>query len=204
MHISAKVDYAVRAAIELAVRQSSDGSLITAERLAEAQSIPRPFLATILQELRRAGLVESKRGVDGGHRLAKPAERIAVADVIRAVDGPLAAVSGRAPEETAYDGSSAPLREVWIAVRASLRGVLEQVSLAELAAGELPEFVGRLVAEPAPGTGASRISRERGAAHSQRNACALRRRLAPCAARARKVDFFDRETALKDASCYNP
>ncbi|MBO9534722.1 MAG: Rrf2 family transcriptional regulator [Solirubrobacteraceae bacterium] len=148
MHISAKVDYAVRAAIELAVRQSTDGPLITAERLAEAQSIPRPFLATILQELRRAGLVESKRGVDGGHRLAKPADTIAVADVIRAVDGPLAAVSGRAPEETAYDGSSAPLREVWIAVRSSLRSVLEQVTLAELAANDLPDFVGRLVAEP--------------------------------------------------------
>lgn len=148
MHISAKVDYALRAAIELAVIQSADGSLVTADRLAEAQSIPRPFLASILQELRRAGLVESKRGVDGGHRLAKPAAVIAVADVIRAVDGPLAAVAGRAPEETAYDGSSAPLREVWIAVRSSLRGVLEQITLADLARNELPDVVGQLIAEP--------------------------------------------------------
>ncbi|MFT4035001.1 MAG: Rrf2 family transcriptional regulator [Patulibacter sp.] len=148
MHISAKVDYAVRAGIELAARQAVGGALVTAEQIAEAQNIPRPFLATILQELRRAGLVDSKRGVDGGHRLARPAAHIAIADVIRAVDGPLAAVAGVAPEQVDYQGVSAPLREVWIAVRASLRSVLEVTSLAALAADELPPVVDDLIAAP--------------------------------------------------------
>jgi Rrf2 family protein len=147
VHISAKVDYAVRAAVELAVLQEG-GSLITAERLAEAQSIPRPFLATILQELRRAGVVESKRGVDGGHRLARDASKITLADVIRAVDGPMAAVAGVAPEQVAYPGASAGLREVWIAVRASLRAVLETTTVADVAFGTLPPIVGELIAEP--------------------------------------------------------
>ncbi len=148
VHVSAKVDYAVRAGIELAVRQADGDGLVTAERIAEAQGIPRPFLATILQELRRAGLVESKRGVDGGHRLARPASTIAIADVIRAVDGPLAAIAGVAPEQADYHGSSAPLREVWIAVRSSLRSVLEVTSLGDLASGDLPEIVGQLIAAP--------------------------------------------------------
>lgn len=148
VHVSAKVDYAVRAGIELAARQADGNGLVTAERIAEAQGIPRPFLATILQELRRAGLVESKRGVDGGHRLARPASTIAVADVIRAVDGPLAAIAGVAPEQADYHGSSLPLREVWIAVRASLRSVLEVTSLGDLASGELPDVVGQLIAAP--------------------------------------------------------
>lgn len=147
MHVSAKVDYAVRAAIELAVHQESAG-LVTAERLAEAQNIPRPFLATILQELRRAGIVESKRGVDGGHRLARPAAQIALADVIRAVDGPMAAVAGVAPEQIDYPGASAQLREVWIAVRASLRSVLEITTVADVATGALPSVVGELIAAP--------------------------------------------------------
>lgn len=148
MHISAKVDYAVRAGIELAVQQAQGAGLMTAERIAEAQDIPRPFLATILQELRRAGILESKRGVDGGHRLARPASTIAIADVIRAVDGPMAAVSGVAPEEVRYHGASTQLREVWIAVRASLRSVLEVTTLADLASGELPDVVGQLIAAP--------------------------------------------------------
>jgi Rrf2 family protein len=147
VHVSAKVDYAIRAAIELAVHQG-DGGLTTAERLAEAQSIPRPFLATILQELRRAGIVESKRGVDGGHRLAREASGIALADVIRAVDGPMAAVAGVAPEQVDYPGASAQLREVWIAVRASLRSVLEVTTVADLATGELPEVISQLIAAP--------------------------------------------------------
>ncbi|MDQ8045517.1 MAG: Rrf2 family transcriptional regulator [Solirubrobacteraceae bacterium] len=147
MHVSAKVDYAVRAAIELSVQQEA-GRLVTAERLAEAQAIPRPFLATILQELRRAGIVESKRGVDGGHRLARPASQIAIADVIRAVDGPMAAVAGVAPEQVDYPGASAGLREVWIAVRASLRSVLEVTTVADVAADKLPAVVGELIAAP--------------------------------------------------------
>lgn len=146
MHISAKVDYAVRAVIELGTREP--GALVTAERLAEAQGIPRPFLATILQELRRAGLVESKRGVDGGHRLARDMSTISVAQVMRAVDGPLAAIAGVAPEDVAYPGASAPLRDVWIATRASLRTVLEAVSVGDLVAGELPTVVSELIAQP--------------------------------------------------------
>lgn len=146
VHVSAKVDYALRATIELAVREN-DG-LITAEQISEAQNIPRPFLATILQALRRAGIVESKRGVDGGHRLARPAASIALADVIRAVDGPMAAVAGVAPEQVDYPGASAQLREVWIAVRASLRSVLEVTTVADLASGELPPVVGQLIAAP--------------------------------------------------------
>lgn len=148
VHISAKVDYAVRAAVELAVHQAGNGGLITAERLAEAQQIPRPFLATILQELRRAGVVESKRGVDGGHRLARDAAQIAIADVIRAVDGPMAAVAGIAPEQVDYPGASAALREVWVAVRASLRSVLETTTVADVASGQLPPIVGELIAAP--------------------------------------------------------
>ncbi|MDO9356370.1 MAG: Rrf2 family transcriptional regulator, partial [Solirubrobacteraceae bacterium] len=116
--------------------------------LAEAQSIPRPFLATILQELRRAGIVESKRGVDGGHRLARDAASIALADVIRAVDGPMAAVAGVAPEQVDYPGASSQLREVWIAVRASLRAVLEVTTVADLATGELPDVISQLIAAP--------------------------------------------------------
>ncbi|MBJ7471828.1 MAG: Rrf2 family transcriptional regulator [Solirubrobacteraceae bacterium] len=148
MHISAKVDYAIRATVELAALQQGGGGLLTAERLGEAQGIPRPFLATILQQLRRAGIVDSKRGVDGGHRLAKPAAQIALADVIRAVDGPMAAVAGVAPEQVEYVGASAPLREVWVAVRASLRSVLEVTTVADLASGQLPPVIGELIAAP--------------------------------------------------------
>ncbi len=148
MHISAKVDYAVRAALELAQEQAGDGGLLTAEQIAERQSIPRPFLASILQELRRAGLVVSKRGVDGGHRLARSADEVALADVIRAVDGPLAAVAGIAPEDVHYEGVAVELREVWIAVRASLRAVLEITSLADVLQGALPDSAQRLIAEP--------------------------------------------------------
>lgn len=148
MHVSAKVDYAIRAAIELAVIQENGGGLVTAERLGDAQGIPRPFLATILQQLRRAGIVESKRGVDGGHRLARPADEIALADVIRAVDGPMAAVAGVAPEQVDYPGASKQLREVWIAVRASLRTVLEATTVANLAQGDLPPVISELIAAP--------------------------------------------------------
>ena len=148
VHVSAKVDYAIRAAIQLAVQQDDGGGLVTAERLGEAQGIPRPFLATILQQLRRAGIVDSKRGVDGGHRLARPAGEIALADVIRAVDGPMAAVAGVAPEQVDYPGASAQLREVWIAVRASLRSVLEVTTVADLASGELPPVIAELIAAP--------------------------------------------------------
>ena len=146
MRVSAKVDYAVRAALELAA--APDGAQVKAERIASAQSIPRKFLDTILQNLRQAGLVESRRGPDGGHHLARPAAEITIADVIRAVDGPLVGVSGRPPEAVEYEGPAAALRETWIATRASLRAVLEHVTLADVASGTLPAVVEELTAEP--------------------------------------------------------
>jgi Rrf2 family protein len=145
MRVSAKADYAVRAAAELAA--AGDGP-VKAERIAQAQDIPLKFLETILLDLRNAGLVLSRRGIEGGYWLARPAEEISVAQVIRAVDGPIANVRGLRPEEVEYTGTAERLREVWIAVRASLRGVLEQVTLADVARGELPESVEALAADP--------------------------------------------------------
>jgi Rrf2 family protein len=137
---TAKADYAVRAAIELAAA----GSLVTAEQIADAQSIPVNFLENILRDLRRGGIVESRRGQQGGYTLARPAEEISIADVIRAVEGPLANVRGYPPEDLDYVGSSEKLRDVWVALRASVRNVLEQVTLADVANGELPEHVREL------------------------------------------------------------
>src|ERR671936_104028 len=125
MRISAKADYAVRAAVELA--GASDEKPVKAERIATAQEIPLNFLENILGELRDAGIVRSHRGADGGFRLAKPRDRLTVADVIRAVEGPLASVRGGPPEEVTYAGASESLLRVWIAVRASLRNVAEHV-----------------------------------------------------------------------------
>lgn len=146
MRISAKVDYAVRAALELAAHD--DASLMKAELIAERQQIPRKFLDNILQTLRQAGIVESRRGPDGGHHLARPASEITVADVIRAVDGPLGAVSGRPPESIEYPGVAEPLRETWIAARAGLRSVLESVTLADVVEGHLPRVVDELTSAP--------------------------------------------------------
>jgi Rrf2 family protein len=137
---TAKADYAVRAAIELAAA----GDVITAEQVAQAQSIPLNFLENILGDLRRAGLVDSRRGQAGGYLLARPADEIALADVIRAVEGPLANVRGYPPEDLAYEGSAAKLRDVWVALRASVRSVLEEVTLADVAQGKLPAHVDEL------------------------------------------------------------
>jgi Rrf2 family protein len=147
MRVSAKTDYALRAAVELAAAQDS-GAPVKGERLATSQSIPLRFLENILLQLRHAGLVDSRRGAEGGYRLARPAAEITLADVIRAIDGPLAGVSGNRPETLEFKGTSEPLRDVWIAVRAALRGVLETVTLADVASGELPENVRALIAEP--------------------------------------------------------
>lgn len=146
MRISAKVDYGIRALCELA---ASPGRRIKADDLSARQDIPVHFLENILRELRDAGFVETMRGSDGGYRLAVPAERIALADVIRALEGPLAAVQHVRPDELEYDGAAAPLVDVWIAVRAQLRDVLEHVTLADVATAELPELVLRRSAEPA-------------------------------------------------------
>ncbi|HET9124397.1 MAG TPA: Rrf2 family transcriptional regulator [Solirubrobacteraceae bacterium] len=146
MRISAKADYAVRAVAELA---SAEGDRpIKAERVASAQGIPLNFLENILGELRHAGIVRSQRGAEGGFRLARPAEEMTVADVIRAVEGPLASVRGGPPEDAEYSGAAAELPTVWIAVRANLRRVVERVTIADLAAGDLPEDVITLARDP--------------------------------------------------------
>ena len=145
MRVSAKADYAIRAAVELAA--AGDGP-VKGDRIAAAQEIPPNFLENILVDLRNAGIVGSRRGADGGYWLAQPAEEVSLADVIRAVDGPLANVRGVRSEQLAYQGSAEGLRDVWIAVRASLRGVLERVTLADVARGELPAHVRQLAADP--------------------------------------------------------
>ena len=145
MRVSAKADYAIRAAVELAA--AGDGP-VKGDRIAKAQSIPPNFLENILADLRNAGIVHSRRGAEGGYWLARPAEEVSLADVIRAVDGPLANVRGVRSDQLAYDGSAKALEQVWIAVRASLRGVLEGVSLADVARGELPDHVRQLAADP--------------------------------------------------------
>jgi len=142
MRTTAKADYAVRAAIELA--SAGAGDPVKAEHIAEAQSIPLNFLENILAELRRAGIVESRRGAAGGYLLGRPDEEISLADVIRAVEGPLANVRGMSPDLLEYEGSAERLRDVWVALRASVRAVLEQVTLADVAKGELPPHVTEL------------------------------------------------------------
>jgi Rrf2 family protein len=143
VRISAKTDYAVRAAAELAAAES--GKWVKTETVADAQGIPLPFLLNILAELRTAGLVQSRRGAEGGYRLAVPADQIAVADVIRAVDGPLANIAGERPEDVAYAGSATTLRDVWIALRAKMRVVLEGTTLADVAGGTLPAEIAALL-----------------------------------------------------------
>ncbi|HEX3263262.1 MAG TPA: Rrf2 family transcriptional regulator [Solirubrobacterales bacterium] len=146
MRITAKADYAVRATLELAA--APDGQPVKGEQLAESQDIPLQFLEHILLELKHARLIRAKRGARGGYWLAKPADDITIADVIRAVEGPLANVQDWAPEDTEYPGPAERLRDVWIAVRANLRAVLEQVTLADVCSDDLPEPVGRLVKDP--------------------------------------------------------
>jgi Rrf2 family protein len=144
MQISARADYAVRALLSLAAA----GGTVTAETLAADQTLPRKFLEAILADLRRAGLLTSQRGPEGGHRLARPAAEISVADVMRAVEGPLAAVRGQRPEDSVYEGVAEPLQTVWVAVRASLRSVLDETSLADIVSGTLPKHVQDLAGVP--------------------------------------------------------
>jgi Rrf2 family protein len=145
MRVSAKADYAVRAAVELAT--GGEGP-VKGERISQAQDIPLKFLENILGELKHAGLVRSQRGTEGGYWLARPAEEITIADVIRAVEGPLASVRGESPESLRYAGSAEPLNKLWVAVRANLREVLENVTLSDVAAGELPELIDEITADP--------------------------------------------------------
>ena len=139
MRVSAKSDYALRALIEMATRK--DGRAVSAEELGRLQEIPHGFLQAILADLRRAGVVISQRGQSGGWRMARPASDVSVADVIRAVDGPLVSVYGLRPEAVSYNESAEVLQHVWIAARSSLREVFEHVSIQALADGVLPEDV---------------------------------------------------------------
>ena len=145
MRLSARVDYALRAMSELAAANAPR----TVDQLAAAQHIPNKYLESILGELRRDGLLRSQRGPEGGYRLARPAEEISIADVIRALDGELANVRGSRPENLEYAGAAESLQQVWIALRASERQILEGVSLAHVARSEMPELVVGLVADPA-------------------------------------------------------
>ena len=145
VQISAKVDYGVRALVTLA----SSADPLTTDEIARRQEMPTRFLGAIMTDLRRAGLVSAQRGVSGGYRLTRPASEIKVAEVIRALDGPLAGVRGERPEHVAYGDPAAALRTVWVAARAALREVLDHVSLAEVASGELPDVVTARTADPA-------------------------------------------------------
>ena len=145
MRISAKVDYAVRAAVELA---AAGGEPIKGEAIADAQDIPLKFLENILGELKHTGIVASRRGAQGGYWLAKDADEVSLADIVRAVEGPLATVRGQGPESLSYKGEAEPLQKVWIALRANIREVMEDTSLADVVGGKLPSEV-RELSEPA-------------------------------------------------------
>jgi Rrf2 family protein len=145
VRLSARVDYALRAMSELAAADAPR----TVDQLSAAQHIPNKYLESILGELRRGGLLRSQRGPEGGYRLARAADAISIADVIRALDGELANVRGSRPENLEYTGAAEALQQVWIALRASERQILEGVSLAHVARHELPELVAGLVANPA-------------------------------------------------------
>ncbi|MEU6890634.1 Rrf2 family transcriptional regulator [Streptomyces sp. NPDC046557] len=146
MRISARADYAVRAALQLAASQD-DGPL-KAETIADAQQIPHKFLEGILNDMRRGGLVLSRRGGNGGYRLAKPAQSISIADVIRVVDGPLVSVRGVRPPDLSYTGPAQSLLPLWIALRANVREVLDGVTLADVASSDLPADVSALTRAP--------------------------------------------------------
>ncbi|GAA3004280.1 RrF2 family transcriptional regulator [Streptomyces fulvorobeus] len=146
MRISARADYAVRAALQLAA--SLDDVPLKAEAIADAQDIPHKFLEGILNDMRRGGLVLSRRGGNGGYRLARPAESISIADVIRVVDGPLVSVRGVRPPELSYTGPAESLLPLWIAVRSNVREILDGVSLAEVASAQLPPRVSALADDP--------------------------------------------------------
>jgi Rrf2 family protein len=145
VRVSAKADYAVRAAIELAAAKEGP---VKGDQVAAAQDIPLRFLENILGELRHSGIVQSQRGAVGGYWLARPAKEITIAEVIRAVEGPLASVRGDRPEALDYHGAAEPLQSVWLALRVNIRDVLEGVTLADIVSGELPKDIVKLTERP--------------------------------------------------------
>lgn len=146
MQVTARIDYALRACAEMA--SAFGEGPVKSEALSKAQGIPRNYLEAILVDLRRSGLVASQRGADGGYWLKTPPDQITLADVVRAVDGPLANVRGELPDALEYEGAASHLRPVWVAVRAALRSVLEEVTLADLVTGRLPKPVKALLDDP--------------------------------------------------------
>ena len=145
MQISAKTDYAIRALLSLAAREPE---LVKVDTVVSDQGMPRKFVEAILGDLRRAGIVRSQRGADGGYALARPAKDVTLGAVIRAVDGPLAEVRGLRPDQTTYTGVAEHLPHVWVAVRASLRRVLDETTLAQVLSGNLPQHVKRMTETP--------------------------------------------------------
>jgi Rrf2 family protein len=145
VRVTAKVDYAVRALLELAA--ANDGP-VKGERIAQAQEIPLKFLENILIDLRHANIVRAQRGADGGYWLARPASEVTLGEIIRAVEGPLASVRGEPPEDVNYTGAAENLRTVWVAVRASLRAVVDELTLADVVADRLPTRIRRLTEAP--------------------------------------------------------
>jgi Rrf2 family protein len=145
VQISARGDYAVRATLELA---ASYPSTLSAQALADAQGLPRKFLEAVLADLRRSGVVHAVRGAEGGYVLSRPPKEVTIGQVLRAVDGPLAGVRGHRPEQTSYTGTAVHLPTLWVAVRAAVRSVVDEVSLAELATGDLPSRIHELTEAP--------------------------------------------------------
>ncbi|HWH00111.1 MAG TPA: Rrf2 family transcriptional regulator [Pilimelia sp.] len=145
MQVSARGDYAVRAALSLAAAYPA---LLSAQSIAQQQGMPHKFLEAVLADLRRAGLVRAQRGAEGGYTLTQPPTEVTVGAVLRAVDGPLAGVRGLRPEETAYEGAAENLPSLWVAVRAAVRDVVDEVTLAELVTGRMPARVRKLTSRP--------------------------------------------------------
>jgi Rrf2 family protein len=145
VQISARGDYAVRAALSLA---HTYPSLMSAQAIAQDQEMPRKFLEAVLADLRRAGVVRAQRGAEGGYTLSQPPRDVTIGQILRAVDGPLAGVRGMRPEETQYSGAAENLPNLWVAVRSAVREVVDEVSLAELISGRMPAHVRKLTTRP--------------------------------------------------------
>lgn len=143
MRVSGRIDFAIRAAVELAAREGT----VRLEDIAQAQDLPTEYVRSAMRDLRRAGIVASRRGHEGGYSLNRPAAEVSLADIIRAVDGPLTEVRGERPETVEYDGVAGPLRDVWLALRANERLILEAVTLQDVVTGSLPDAVTSVIAQ---------------------------------------------------------